>query len=268
MRRFFTAHRFTARRFTAQRLVRCAALLSFILLSVAGAQKDEAIALAAAHPALEPLLALHGGWTADAYDTENRYDVWRVQFYFPGGEKLGWADVSLTTKKVYAWEASYELTGDLQKKTERALYRFVRRSPEVRSLVGDTAPVAKWFWYDSWREGWFVHLERGPDSLDVSIRSRSQGSLKLDDLFIEKIYFPQVLPLEDYRAAQGSSAVALAFSSPEIAAALRNRPGWKGSGTRLNAQTWGVLFLQAEHKIARAVVNLKTQRVHKVTVYP
>ena len=239
-----------------------------VLLSVAWAQKEAAIDLAAAHPALRPLLDLHNGWTADAYDTGNRYGVWRVQFYFPGGDKLGWADVSLKTDQVYAWEASYELTGALQKETERALYRFVRADPEVRALVGDTDTLEKWFWYDSWREGWFVHLERGPDSLDVSVRSRRKGSLNLADLFVEKIYFPNVLSLEDYQAARRSNAVALAFSSPRIAAALREQPGWTSSGEPLGAELWAVSFALAEQQVASAVVDLKTQQVQKVTVYP
>ncbi len=220
------------------------------------------------HPALKPLLALHDGWSADAYDTRNSYGIWRVQFYFPGGEELGWADVNPEMEKVYAWEAFYELTGKLQRQTQRALYRFVRRSPEVRALVGDPAPLEKWFWYDSWREGWFVHLKNGSDAVDVSIRSRVKGSLKLTDLFIEKIYFPNTPKLGEYRAAQRSSAVALAFANSEIAAALREKPGWTSSGTRLDGEVWHVSFARAEREIASAVVDLDAQRVEQVSVTP
>lgn len=243
-------------------------MLCLALFSMTYAQKDAAIAVAAEHPALKPLLALHEGWSADAYDTENSYGIWRVQFYFPGGEELGWADVNPEAEKVYAWEASYELTGKLQEKTRRALYRFVRRSPEVRALVGDPAALEKWFWYDSWREGWFVHLERGPDSVDVSIRSRVKGALKLTDLFIEKIYFPNALELDEYRAARRSSAVALAFANPEIAATLRKKPGWTSTGTLLDGEVWQVSFAQAEREIASAVVDLGAQRVEQVSVTP
>ncbi len=111
-----------------------------------------------------------------------------------------------------------------------------------------------------------MHLERGPDSLDVSIRSRVKGSLKLTDLFIEKIYFPNALELEDYRAAQRSNAVALAFADADIAAALRDRPGWTSIGTFLGGERWQVSFVQVGREVASAVVDLRAQRTEQVSV--
>lgn len=245
-------------------------VLTLALGSVAGAQvsgaKDAAVTLAAAHPALKPLLAAHEGWSADAYRTETGYGVWRVQFYFPGGEELGWADVSPAQGEVYAWEASYELGGALQRRAERTLYPFVLRHPDVRALLGREEPLERWLWYDSWREGWFVHLERGAGSLEVSVRSRRPGSLQLQDLFIEKIYFPNVLSLADQQAAERSRAVALAFAAPEVAAALRDTPGWTSTGTPLEGGRWRVVFTRSGAEIARAVVDLEAARTLKVAL--
>ena len=223
-------------------------------------QQDAAVTLAAAHPALKPLLEAHDGWSADAYRPETGYGVWRVQFYFPGGEELGWADVSPGQGRVYAWEASYELGGALQRRAERTLYPFVLRHPDVRALLGREEPLERWLWYDSWREGWFVHLERGAGSLEVSVRSRLPGPLRLEDLFVEKIYFPNVLSLEDFRNAQKDRAVALAFAAPEVAAALQDRPGWTSTGTKLAGGRWRVVFAQGGTEIARAVVDLEAAR--------
>lgn len=240
--------------------------LILTLVSAAWAQKDAAVALAADHPALKPLLAAHEGWTADAYKTATQYGLWRVQFYFPGGEELGWADVSPARERVYAWEASYELGAALQRRAERTLYPFVLRDPQVRTLLGGEQPQGRWLWYDSWREGWFVHLEHGAGSLDVSVRSRRPGSLRLDDLFVEKIYFPNVLSLADFRRAQGDQAVALAVASPEVAAALRDRAGWTSTRTPLRGARWEVAFAQGGDRIARAVVDLGTGRTLRVSV--
>lgn len=240
--------------------------LLLALSSAVWAQKDAAVALAAAHPALKPLLAAHEGWNADAYRTATPYGVWRVQFYFPGGEELGWADVSPAQERVYAWEASYELGGALQRRAERTLYPFVLRHPGVRALLGTERPLDRWLWYDSWREGWFVHLERGAGSLDVSVRSRRPGSLRLGDLFVEKIYFPNVLSLADHQAAERSRAVALAFAVPEVAAALRGEPGWASTGTPLAGGRWRVVFARDGAEIARAVVDLAAARTLEVAV--
>ncbi len=249
------------------RMRRILVTLCLALIGTAWTQKGAAIA-AAAHPALKPLLALYEGWSADAYDTENDYGVWRVQFYLPGGEKLGWADVNPEKGEVYAWEASYELTGPLQRRAQRVLYRFVQGSPEVRALVGNPVTLEKWFWYDSWREGWFVHLERGGDSLDVSLRSHTKGPLKLTDLFVGKIYFPNTLGLDEYRAARRGGAVTLAFAEPEIAALLRDRPGWTSSGTLLGGELWQVSFTQNGGEVARAVVDLDAHHIRRVTLTP
>ena len=161
--------------------------------------------------------------------------------------------------RVYAWEASYELGGALQRRAERTLYPFVLRHPDVQALLGRDGPLERWLWYDSWREGWFVHLERGPGSPEVSVRSYRPGPLQLEDLFVEKIYFPNVLPLEDFRNAQKDRAVALAFAAPEVAAALRGGPGWTSTGTPLADGRWRVVFARDGTEIASAVVDLAAQ---------
>lgn len=230
--------------------------------------KDQVIALAAEHPAFASLLGAHEGWQADAYATGNRYGIWRVQFFFPGGKDLGWADVSPVQKRVYAWEASYELAGELNRRAERALYRFVTRQPEVRALVGDARDLDRWFWYDSWREVWTVHLERGVDSLDIAVRSRNPGSLNLTELFIEKIYFPNVLGYGAYREAQRSSALALAFAAEPVAAALRQAPGWTSTGTALGDDRWQIVFSRDGAEVASAVVDLKTRGVEQLELAP
>jgi hypothetical protein len=228
--------------------------------------EDQAITLAAAHPALEDLLASYPGWQADAYDTGNSYGVWRVQFYFPSGSDLGWADVSPRLGEIFAWEASYELTGKLQRRAERTLYRFVRNDPRIRALVGDTDKIQKYFWYDSWREGWFVRLERGPETLDISIRSRFKGPLKLGNLFVEKIYLPNLLSYADYQAASRSSAVALAFSEPQISSTLRDKPGWTTRAEADDAGHWKVAFLAGDTVVAQAVVDLGKWAVRSVRI--
>ncbi len=242
-------------------------ILGLWSVSFAQSAKDEAIALAAEHPALETLLASYEGWTADAYRPETSYGVWRVQFYFPSGADLGWADVSPDLGEVFAWEASYELTGRQNARAERTLYRFVRSDKRVRALVGDTDRLEKWFWYDSWREGWFVHIERGVDSLDVSIRSRSKGSLKLSNLFVEKIYLPNLLSYAEYEQANRSSAVALAFAEPAIATVLRDKPGWTSSAEPRGAR-WEIRFSLGAEVLATVVVDLAAQQVRSYEVQP
>lgn len=102
----------------------------------------------------------------------------------------------------------------------------------------------------------------------MSIRSHTKGPLKLTDLFVEKIYSPDTLGLDEYRAAWRGGAVALAFADPEIAALLRDRPGWTSSGTLLGGELWQVSFTQNGVEVARAVVDLDAHRIRRVTLTP
>lgn len=103
--------------------------------------------------------------------------------------------------------------------------------------------------------------------MDIFIRSRDKGSLKLSKLFIERIYFPNVLPYADLRAGQRASAVALAFAEPEIAAALRAKPGWSSDGEAVGA-IWRVRFFRDGKRIVSAEVDLAAQRVRTYKIGP
>jgi hypothetical protein len=101
-----------------------------------GAER-EAIALAAAHPALSGALVAHPGWKAAAYYTANRFEIWRVQFWDGSGGELGWADVSVTRRAVYWVEVSAGPTEAQKKDAEEALRKFVLDNKDIVDLLGD-----------------------------------------------------------------------------------------------------------------------------------
>lgn len=238
------------------------ALLGAAAQAAPGLSHHDAVALVAAHPAFEAALRGHPGWRAQSYATGNRYGVRRVQLWGASGEALGWADVGpplgpeAAAGGVYSWETTYDLSPDLYRQAERALYAFLRGDPQVRALVGDPDALDKWLWYDSWRGAWTVHLERGPDSVQVALRSRREAPLALADLYLERIFFPHVLPYSDWRAGQEARAVTAAFAKPEVAARLRPHEGWRGEAEPLGAGRWRVRFLRGAELLAETVVAL------------
>jgi hypothetical protein len=223
--------------------------------STQGAQ--DAINLAANHPAFAKGLADRPNWSANAYETKNRYGLWRVEFYDEGGNSLGWADVSLEKARLFAWDAAIEVTESQYDEAKEKLLEFLRNDPTAQEMVGSVDDAYDhWVGYDSWRECWMVHIERGADSLDVTLRSRRSESRSLEDLYLEKVYAANIMSYGDWQNANGAQVVAVAFENPEIAAAVRGIDGWTTATERLDGDAWKVRFLSGETVIAEADVNI------------
>jgi hypothetical protein len=230
----------------------------FLLLSFTSAQTaQDAINLAAEHPAFAKGLADRPNWSANAYETKNRYNIWRVEFYDEGGNGLGWADVSLEKSRLFAWDAAVEVIETQYAEAEEKLLEFLRNDPTAQEMVGSVDDAyGYWVGYDSWRECWMVHIERGADSLDLTLRSRRSESRSLEDLYLEKVYAANVMSYGDWQNASGAQVVAVAFENPEIAAAVRDVDGWTTATEKLDGEAWKVRFLSGETVIAEADVNM------------
>lgn len=221
-----------------------------------------AIDVAARHPMFASGPLQHPGWTASAYDAQDRYGVWRVDFAAAGGAPIGWAQVQLAEERVLAWEAEFELEGEAYAVAEAALLDFLRDAPEFVAFAGDV-DERDWVWvgYEAWRDTWVVHLERGSESLIVVLRSDQSWTRSLEDLRIVQIHVPSVVAVEDWRSRRGSDAVALAFADARVAAAVRGVDGWTTEVEALDRGVWRVRFLADGLVVAEVDVDLGERAV-------
>jgi hypothetical protein len=228
------------------------------LLFTAHAQTaQDAINLAAEHPAFAKGLADRPGWTANAYDTKGRYGIWRVEFYDANGNGMGWADVSLEQYRLYAWDATVEVIETQYAEVEQILLDFLRNDDMAKDMIGSIDDAyGYWVGYDSWRECWMVHVDRGADSLDLTVRSRRSDTKSLEGLYLEKVYVANIMSYGDWQNANGAQIVAVAFENPEIAAAVRDVDGWTTATEKLDGDAWKVRFLSGETVLAEADVNM------------
>lgn len=226
------------------------------------ADLQRAILVAARHPVFATGLAQYPGWTASGYDAQDRYGLWRVDFAAANGESLGWAQVRLAEERVYAWEANFGLEGEAYAEAEEALLDFLRQDPGFRAFGGDPGDH-EWSWlgYDAWRDTWVIHLERGPDSLVVTLRSERAWTRSLEELRIVQIEVPAVVAVEDWRSMRGADAITLAFSDPRVAAAVRGLDGWTTEVEALDRSLWRVRFVWEGGTVAEADVDLSARAV-------
>jgi hypothetical protein len=243
----------------------CAFAFHFADAASPAASFQDAIALAAAYPAFAKWLSERSGWTADAYYTGNGYGIWRVQFYDAAGEDLGWADVNVEKGRVYSWETHYGALETQRQAAEEVVTDFVVNSPEVLELIEDPGQYPMYVDYDGWSKAWGVYIERGMDSLYVVVQFEGLTPTSLSNPHLVSVYFPNVLPYEDWYSASQERVIALAFEQPAIAGPLRNYDGWDATAELLDeGATWEVIFSLGDQELARAVVDTSTESVEIV----
>lgn len=238
----------------------------FISLALAGviqAQDDfaeaEVIAVAAQSDVFAAGLEMHPGWYAAAYDTENSYGVWRVQFWSAEGEDLGWADVNPERERLYSWEAYFGAT-DAQKEAAYSVLRdFVSAQPEILELVEDPSLYDFYVDFDGYADLWGVYIDRGAESLYVLVDFEDDFAFTNPELV--RLYFSEVMSYDEWREGKGAEAAATAYAQPEIADAVRDVEGWQAAAEPAGSPLWRVSFLAGEDMLAWATVNIKTSEV-------
>jgi hypothetical protein len=226
-----------------------------------GTAKD-AVALAASHPTFVAALKAHPGWKGEAYFTDNGFDVWRVQFWDKDGKEIGFADVNVTRKRVYWVEVHYKLMPDLKQAAAEHLRKFVRTNADVKAVIGNPDDYDFTDYdYDSGGNFWVVIFARKSSAVAVVVQFQSNSPTVFDRPVLKGFFFPNVLPYADWEKAQKAEAQTIAFSQPEITAAVRGQSGWTATATRTGDTTWTVTFMHGDTKLAEADVDTQTRKI-------
>ncbi len=229
---------------------------------------EDAVAVAASSPTFVAALKTHPGWKGAAYFTGNQFQVWRVQFWDKDGNPLGFADVNVLRKRVYWTQAHYKLTPELKGAAAEPLRRFVRTDPEVKAVIGNPDDYDYTDYnYDSNGNFWAVIFAEKGSAVAVIVQFQGNSPASFERPVLKGFYFPNVLPYEDWEKSQKAEAQALAFSQPEIAAAVRGHSGWTASTTRTGDTTWAVMFVRGDQKLAQANVDTQAKTVLDFKVF-
>jgi hypothetical protein len=221
--------------------------------------EDDAIALAAASPAFAEALAERDGWSAAAYNTHNRYGVWRVQFWDQYGEDMGYADVSPMLGQVFFTETYYGATEAQRQRGQDVVREFVENSPEVWALIDDPSQYDMYIDYEGWMDAWGVYIDLGADSVYVAVQFDDIIPSALENPRILALGFPTVGSYDEWYAATEDQAIGIAFQQPEIAAAVRGNDAWYAAATPVegeNGDLWAVGFYLGDQLVATATVDV------------
>lgn len=240
----------------------------FLLLTFSVAQTaDDVINLAASHSAFARALADRPGWTARTYNTKNDYGIWRVEFQDAEGNYLGYSDVNPEKQLVYAWQTEFDLLDGQYAEAEEALLNFARQDPTVISMIGNIDERnGQWFGFDAWRNVWVLYIDRWPNaSVELNFRSSSTTPRSLENLYLEKVLVQDVMSYDDWHSASASQAVQIAFTAPEIAAAVRDQT-WTTHTEHIEGNTWKIHFMSGETELAEADVDVNEGSLLRFTI--
>ncbi len=239
-----------------------------------GYTAQDAINLVTGHPAFAGL-ASQEGWSAAAYDTENAYGIWRVQFWDADGEDLGWADVSIERSKVYSWESYIGLPEDQYGPAETTIRAALLNDADVMELIDARLAEATDITFDeldvyvdfqAWSQRWSAYVDMWPNSLYITLISQTDNPRSLDSLRVDQIYFDGVVSYQEWYDAEKAQATTIAFGQAEIAAALRGVNGWTAEGDLGDDGIWYLNFMLGDQWLASASVVVETAQVLEFSV--
>ena len=226
---------------------------------------EKAINLAKEQQALVLPLSSHKGWTAAAYNSQNAYGIWRVQFWDSEGKALAWVNVDPIKEKVYLWNYQQGPNELEHQQAEKAILAFLATDKDVVDLLGAVDQydvVVDFINHSIWR----ARIRRGVDSVEIYLDSKNGRMRSLDKLRVVGINFPGIVSFEEWKSGNEANIVATAFGQAEIAKRLRGLEDWTYEVIRQNDEIWQVKFLSDGKQVASAKVDNAQLKVLEFSV--
>lgn len=221
---------------------------------------QNAIDTAASHPVFADGLARYEDWTAAAYNTNNAYEIWRVQFWDSEGEDLAWADVSPARGKVYSYEAHFAASEQQTNTAYDVLRDFIDNEPQVLALVDDPSQYEIYVEYDTWGRQWSVYLDIDIDSLYFAVRFDGETPDDLENPELQGVYFPNVISYEEWQSGMEAQAIAIAFQDQAIADAVNGR-SWTTEVEQSEDGSWRITFWEGDISLAEVVLDAAMENI-------
>lgn len=244
-------------------------LISLLLgSSLAQDLSQKAITLASSHAAFSNVLTANEGWSAEAFDTQNVYGIWRVQFWDAERNDLGWVDLNPAKDKVYAWDYHTEVSDKERELVSQPILEFLNAQTDITDLVGILEAKDLRISYHNGHRHWRVRIDRKQNTVHVVLIPEITAARSLQGLELRHVSFENIPSYEDWRSGNEANLVAIAFQETAIAAVLRGKENWVTQVKPSDNQNWQVSFLEGDTVLALAEVNPFEARVLRFEVTP
>ncbi len=200
-------------------------------------------------------------WYAKAYDTQNEFGIWRVQFYNSDDEDMGFADVNLEKNVVYVYECYFGASDEQLEAAQPVLEEYIRNNEQMLDLLDDVGEKPMYIDYDGYNDWWGVYIENGENSLYVTVRFAEWTPKSLDEPQLLNFSFSNVLSYDDWYGATSQQAVVVAFADSRVGNALAGKEGWTTNVTHVKDSVWEVEFLIDDEVVTSATINLQDESV-------
>ncbi|MCC6973422.1 MAG: hypothetical protein IT322_05360 [Anaerolineae bacterium] len=222
---------------------------------------EQAVAIAAAHPAFAPLLDSQPGWKGGAYFTHNAFAIWRVDFWDTSGESLGWAHVNLEKGLVYSWESYYRLSDAQKQIGQKAVADFIRGSAEVKTMLGDLDLDEIYIEYNPEWNVWFGWSYQQGTTIEFRVQFGDESRLSYTQPTLLGVSFPDVISYPEWLEGQKADAITVAFTSAEIAGKVRAHEGWRAEAVSTDEGVFVITFKAGDQVIGTVTVNLTERTI-------
>ncbi|MBK8137430.1 MAG: hypothetical protein IPK52_16715 [Chloroflexi bacterium] len=237
-------------------------VLALLVPAGVGAQDDptteSVVALVLAIPEISGGLDRLTDYETLAYNSNNTYGIWQVEFRDLEGNQVAWAQVQPSTGRVYAWETYFAAADASYEVILPVFQEFVANHPDVRALIRGIDQDEIYPWWDGNTQAWMTWIGDAGDAIMVAVQFDGGSEDSTENPVLTDIWFPNLPSYEEWWVASSSQAVAVAFQQVDIAIALRGKT-WTTESELIDqsdTNLWTVRFLSDGTLVASATVNV------------
>jgi hypothetical protein len=223
-----------------------------------GAQEQQVIDIAAAHPTIKDALDRFPNWSAEAYVEDEDANIWGVDFYEDQAQEewLAWAEVDMNSQAVTDYYAPAYLSPEEEARQQAAVEAVVLADAEMLALLGDPDDWDQYIEYDPWEGLWYVYFEKGLDAWAAEVEYT-----EADNVDILRLFDPYQLTEEEAREAARNQAIEIAYEADGVWDALDGYDDWTAYVTLVEEPRWAVSFVSGDQELFYALVDVEAWEV-------
>lgn len=224
----------------------------------ASGPKQQAIAIAAAHPPIAAALTHFPDWSATADEDDPDENTWYVTFYEDQQQEewLGDAQVDLDEETVLEYDIPIFLSREEESRQKAEVEAVVLADAQMQALLGNPDDWESYADYDPYEAVWSVTFEHGLDAWEAVLQKDENGRWTIDH-----IQDPYAFSEEEKQHLDRDKAIELAGESDGLWQALEDVDDWQALASPLQDSRWNVSFVAGDKEAYALVADIDAWKI-------